>query len=570
VTQIELLLGDRRRRQRGSVLSSVLIIVAFLSILIGALMTELTSSFLISGTLVNRMQVEATATSAVELGIHQLQGGSVPPVCARDSRGPWFLTLNGNPAAVTQTCHEIVPDAVTQLDPGTFTVDGIHDTTAGRNRYLLSTDSGVLRSYPFGQAGPASWSLLIGGRPTAPPKPMVDSGGSPVLLIPVADPDCGGYCVALFNDPGGRPAFRCDMPALTPASTPAAEVSASGSLNFPDYAFFGTSGTAGSIYVYDANARGSCQQQASAPLGGAAVGAPLVFPGLVDSNGKDTSISEEIFVVVTDSNSTDLQHWRYTEETQTCHGCGSVTTTTMRLVATLPLTSALGANATGYAISSTVPTRGATLNLVVSSASGKLALVRIVVGSGPSYAVPPVAATISLTGGVTHSPYWCHCPGGQNLIGVGTANGLLYVLNNALAVQWTYDGQPDGWPAINTTPMADANGDWYFGASDGSVYDVEIPVSGPQMFKAAKFGPGGAIGSSPVVGMCSSGPCLYYGSTTAGSYFARLGTTRVIDLQACVSSASGSTTCAANPRLWARAEIGSRGVYVQGWSYYSP
>jgi hypothetical protein len=200
------------------------------------------------------------------------------------------------------------------------------------------------------------------------------------------------------------------------------------------------------------------------------------------------------------------------------------------------------------------------------------------VGSGPTY-TPSTAGTISLTGGITHSPYWCHCPGNQNLIGVGTTNGYLYVLNNALAVQWTYDGQPDGWPAINTTPMADANGDWYFGASDGSVYDVEIPVSGPQMFKAAKFGPGGAIGSSPVVGMCSTGPCLYFGSTgssAAGSYFARLGTTRVIDLQACVTSASGSTSCAANPRLWARVEIGSpaivgsRGIYVQGWSYYSP
>ena len=57
-------------------------------------MTELTSSFLISRTQVNRMQAEATVTSAVELGIHQLQTSSVPAVCAQDSRGPWYVNLN--------------------------------------------------------------------------------------------------------------------------------------------------------------------------------------------------------------------------------------------------------------------------------------------------------------------------------------------------------------------------------------------------------------------------------------------------------------------------------------------
>jgi hypothetical protein len=580
VARLKLLLGDRRRRQRGSILSSVLIIVAFLSILIGAVMTELTSSFLIARNLVNRMQVEATATSAVELAIQQLQGGPVPPVCAQDSRGPWFLTLNGSPAAVTQTCHEIVPDLLTPLDMGAFTVDGVHDTVAGRNRYLITGASGVLRSYVFGQVAP-SWSVAIGGPPTAAPLSMVGSAGSVVLLIPVAmaGPGCGGHCVALFNDGGGTPTFRCAMPAFTPVtSTPAAEISAAGSPNFPDYAFFGTSGAAGKLYVYDANARGSCQQLGSAALGGAAVGAPLVFPGPVDSKGKDTRIDDEIFVVVTDSNSTDLQHWRYTEETQSCNGpsgCGPVTTTSLTLVTTLSLTAAVGANVTGYAISSNVPANGANLSLVVASATGRLSTARIAVRSGPSYTMFPGAAA-ALPGGVSHAPYWCHCPGGQNLIGVGTTNGFLYVLTSTLAVQWSYDGKPDGWPAINTTPMADANGDWYFGASDGSVYDVEIPMSGPQMFKAAKFGPGGAIGSSPIVGSCFSGPCLYFGSTTAGSYFARLGTTRVLDVQACVTSAAGSTNCAVNPRLWARVEVGSsvvvggRGVYVQGWSYYSP
>ena len=100
------------------------------------------------------------------------------------------------------------------------------------------------------------------------------------------------------------------------------------------------------------------------------------------------------------------------------------------------------------------------------------------------------------------------------------------------------------------------------------------------MFKAARFGPGGAIRSSPIVGApadgCLTGPCLYFASTSAGSYFVRLGGTRIFDLQACISTASGSTTCVGNPRLWARVEVGppsvvgGSGVYVKGWSYYSP
>ena len=576
------LLRDSKSRQRGSILSSLLIIVAFLSILIGALMTELTSSFLISRTLVNRMQNEATVSSVVELGINQLQGGAVPPVCARDNRGPWFLTLNGSAAAVTQTCTQIVPDFAGPLAPGSFTVDGIHDTAAGRDRYLVIDSTGVLRSYPFGQSTP-SWSFGIGGAPTAPLLSKADSSGSVALLVPVvmAGSGCGGHCVALVKDAGGARSFRCTMPASTAVTTtPAAEVSASGSLNFPDYAFFGSSGASGRLYVYDAATGGSCQQLRSAALGGSAVGTPLVFPGVVDNKGPNTSLSDEIFVVVTDSNSTAFEHWRYTEATQECDvDCGGsafTTTLSLGLVSSLLLAGTAGANATGYAISSTVPANGANLNLVVVSPSGRVFMGRIAVRSGPSYTMSAGAA-ITLPAGASRAPYWCHCPGGQSLIGVGTTNGFLYVLSDTpLAVQWSYDGQPDGWPAINTTPMADANGDWYFGANDGAVYDVELPMSGSTMFKAARFGPGGPIASSPVVGACAAGPCLYFGSTTAGSYFAQLGHTRIIDLRACVSSASGSTICAANPRLWARVEVGSpaivggSGVYVQGWSYYAP
>lgn len=95
------------------------------------------------------------------------------------------------------------------------------------------------------------------------------------------------------------------------------------------------------------------------------------------------------------------------------------------------------------------------------------------------------------------------------MIGVGGSNGELFLFTTGLSLAYQYDGRLDGISAITTTPMADSNGEWYFGASDGYVYDVEIPVSGIQLFKAARFGPGGSIASSPIVGACAAGPCMF-------------------------------------------------------------
>lgn len=570
---LQALVGDKKRRQRGSILSSLLIIVAFLSILVGALMTELTNSFLISRTHVARMEREATLTSAVELGIHQLQTRSVPANCARDTGSLPSLTLNGSPATITQMCQGIVPDVATALVPGAFNVDGIHDTTSGRNRYLVGDNAGRLFAYSFGSTSP-TWSLVTGGAPTAAPLPK--PGSPAVLLVPVARPNlgCAGHCVALYRDGGGTPSLSCIMPASTAVSaTPAIEVPANG--NFPSYAFFGGSGSSGVLYVYEASAGGGCVQYAAANLGGGAVDQPLVFPGTSRKRGQVTTTNDEIFVVVSDGTNTSLQHWQYQEVDDA--GSGGGLTRTLSQVGSRSLTALVGGNAVGYAISSTVPSNGAILTLVVAGASGRLGIARITVSSGPSYTMS-TGAGIALGTAIRRPPYWCACSG-QNLIGVGGASGRLYLLSQALTTQWTYDGAADGFPAINSTPVADANGDWYFGADDGYVYDVEIPSSGAVMFKAARFGPGGAIRSSPVVGTsggCSPGPCVYFGSSTGGSYFTRIGITRIIDLRACVSSASCSASGIPNPRLWARVEVGSpaivggKGVYVQGWSYYSP
>ena len=65
--ELKQLLRDRRRRQRGSILSGILIIVVFLTLLIGGLLTELTGSFTVSRALVTRVRRRKEAWLAQRL-----------------------------------------------------------------------------------------------------------------------------------------------------------------------------------------------------------------------------------------------------------------------------------------------------------------------------------------------------------------------------------------------------------------------------------------------------------------------------------------------------------------------
>jgi hypothetical protein len=328
--------------------------------------------------------------------------------------------------------------------------------------------------------------------------------------------------------------------------------------------------------------------------GWSVVGAPLVFSG-----GGEASGSDELFVLVTRSSETRLQHWSYTEPIE-CLGnnegenqgdCDNghghrQARPTLSLVASRALG---GTNAVGYSANST----SLPLTLAITTSSGALDLATIngsfSMSQGSSIQLPNGQTT-------TRAPYWCsQCltrPNQrQDLIGVGTTWGVLYLFDTRLNLAFTYDGRqdpshPSSTLAMTSSPMADSNGEWYVGANDGWVYDVEIPMSGVRMSNAARFGPGVAnISSSPVVGDCfaldSRGPCLFFGSTTAPdgrsgtAYFARIGITHVSDLRACLSSANGP--CNGIPQLWARVQVGPRrywnaanGVYIQGWSFYSP
>jgi hypothetical protein len=593
VKALHLLLHDRHRRQRGSVLSALLIVVAFVAILVGALLTEVTDAFVLSRDLVSRVQREATVSSALELGINKLQSdvsqiNAVPTNCAQDSRTPPpSITLNGLSARIDgqQSCVGIIPEVTRGLASGFFAVDGVHDTIAGRNRYLVSDTSGQMYSYDF-STGSQTWHLSMGGTATAPPLTKGGPGGSVDILVPVtmSGGGCSGHCVLLFNETsvGRTPTGRCIMAAAaTVGGQPAAGV------NFPDYAYFGDSG--GNLYAYNtrsANCGPAALTSAGVGNGLRVVGVPLVF-----SSGGGDSGSDDLFVLVTSSSDTRLQHWSYTQPIDCqnnrggdnqgdCDNGHRQPQPTLTLLASRTLG---GSNALGYSANST----SLPLTLAITTSSGRLDLATInrsfSMSQGSSIQLPNGQTT-------TRAPYWCsQCrtrPNQrQDLIGVGTTRGALYLYDTGLNQAFTYDGRadpshPSSTLAMTSSPMADSNGEWYVGANDGWIYDVEIPVSGVQMFNAARFGPGVAsISSSPIVGDClaaeSRGPCMFFGSTTSGSFFARIGITRISDLRACLSSANGP--CTGIPQLWARVQVGparywnaANGVYVQGWSFYSP
>ncbi len=565
----------------------MLIIVAFLSILGGALMNEITAQFLLSHTLASRMADEATVNSSVEYAIGQLQTRrvSIHFPCSTDRGTNWSVNLNGKWANATPTCQAIVPDLATPLPfPANFPADGTHVVIGGRDTYLVGDSNGNVYDYRFGQTT-FLWKVTIGAGVFGPPSqsPDLSRANHLITLVPA------GSAVALIDDHIGAGSTRvCNMAAGgTITSQPGFENPPAGSTAyFPDYAFFGDAG--GRLSVYDATTNGSCVREASASgLGGAVVAGPLVLSGTQtitenqnqegDGQQETTTTTVEMFAIVNGVGSSALVQYEYREVKD---GSGDPARS-LKFIDSQPLP----ANASGVAYSSTTPDVRNRIQLAVTSGSGRVTLATITAvngrngASGLTYTMS-IGSTAKLGGSFGRAPYWCHpAQCGQDLIGAGNQNGTLYVMDTNLKVQLQYDGAA----AINSTPAVDANGDWYFGADDGFVYDVEAPASGPlprPMFKAARFGPGGKVSSSPLVGSPSDGcatvgPCMYFGSTGT-AYFAQLGGLRLMDVNACLTSGSGSTACAGNPRLWARLEVGTPGilggqdVHIIGWSYYSP
>src|SRR5438309_717048 len=211
------------------------------------------------------------------------------------------------------------------------------------------------------------------------------------------------------------------------------------------------------------------------------------------------------------------------------------------------------ANASGIAVQSATLPAG----LAITFGGGGVALYRL--GSnGPTF-----LNSQQVGGGVADAPYWCsQC----NLFGVGAQNGGLYLFNSSLNPIASYAGTGS---AINTTPAVDGAGDWYFGADDGYVHEVQN--QGGQMVQVNRYGSMGTVGSSVTVGGCATGICVYLGTLGNRLYLVPLDARDAV-LSACITSAP-PTCSGANPRLWASVEVGASGspqtVHVEGWSYYS-
>ena len=556
---IRLMLKDRRRSQRGSVLSAVLIIVAFLGILSGALMTELSGGLISSRALVSRVTREATVNSAVELAINQLQSAPLGSPCP----GPTTVNLNGLKATAAYTqCAPVVDKASLPLVPivqaSPFTVDGTRVQLPavypqGLDAYLVSDAAGGnVYEFGFGQSRP-TWSFHLGGTITGPPVAALDQSTSNydvADLVPVTNPSDGGvtpncgptsFCVALLAEEGTAVSKACFMPtAKMVTARPASAVT------FANVAYFGD--RSGTLYAYttvgngNGNGEGNPNDTSCSQLDSISVGRPVVAGPVVVQGGRN---ADNIYVVASDGNSSQLL--RYTFANNQLSLASSLT---------LP-----APNAIGLAVDNT--TGSAPVRMAITFGDGHVAMVRIANNFQAS-----VTASRMVAANIQAAPYWCHCQG-IDLIGVGGTNGALFLLDGGLTPVATY---PAGGAAISSAPVSDAAGNWFFGADDSRLHEVQYASGQGTMTQATQWTLAGRVGSSPIIGGCGSIICIYLGARNGSAYLIQLDARDAI-VTACVSTAPPSCS-GANPRLWAQVEVGSMGntrtVHVSGWSYYSP
>ena len=543
---IRALLKDRRRRQRGSVLSGVLIIVAFLAIISGALMTELSTNFLLSTALLNRVHTQATVNSAAELALSQLQGIPLNQPCSATVTTP---SLNSQTAvASVVSCYPTVYEptkfnALRSASQG-FMIDGTHTQVGGLDNYVVGNPDGTLFAYTFGSLSPR-WTLpmnlINGGGPiTGPTLVMADPSrrsGRQYLVIPY---DCSGpnYCLSVRSDNGSssQPGEVCAITTREGAvrTLPAA------SPNSSDIVFYANGRTLEASDVTSSNGDGDnngCAPvdwtQASLPI----VAGPLAFDCVSSCGGA----ADEVYVVISDNGRSFLNRYTY--------GSGKLVPAESLL---LPWANAIGLAASGPNLAA---------NLVITFQGGGVASVPV--GTNGRFG-PLDSATV--TGSISDAPYWCTLCG--NRIGVGTSSGL-YVLDSALNL---YAAPSAGSPRISTVPQADGAGNWYFGADDGYVYLAQVQSA--QSVTRNRFGPMSQIGSSVQVDDCNGSTwiCVYAGAVNHNAYLIPLDAHDAV-LTACVSSAPPECASGVNPRLWTRVEIGvaadPRAVHVQGWSYFA-
>jgi hypothetical protein len=281
----------------------------------------------------------------------------------------------------------------------------------------------------------------------------------------------------------------------------------------------------------------SCAKLASAATPGNAgiVAGPIVF-----ANGTH----DEIYVITSKGTTSQLLWYEYSG------GSSLSLRDTMALPFPLPV---------GIAVEKlSIPAR-----VVITFAGGGVSII-----TTNSNFDPKVIGSAGVGTALAGAPYWCACPGGPQ-IGVTGLNGSLYVLDTNLNLVASYAGGL----AIRTAPASDGVGEWFFGADDGYLYELQLTPGQSTLVQVARYGAGGlgSVGSSVQVSYCPAGICAYLGTSTT-AYIVSLDARRA-RITACISNAPPACS-GANPRLWTQVEVGANNspqtVHVQGWSYYSP
>jgi len=536
---LKALLSDRRRSQRGSVLSGVLIMTAFIAIISGALMTALSGTFLVSQDLMNRVQNEATVNSAIEVSVSQLQASQLYSPCPALTP----VNLNGRTAVSSYSrCwprnHESQNGEPVGVPSAAFNLDGVQAVGNGFNDYVVGNSAGSVFDYRFG-ATAARWTLNLNGTLTAQPM-VIANGGSPnqaIDVFPMTGAACSPTpnCIDVRVDTNsGTPSQKCTISALgTVASQPAASSPSGG---YGGYVYYGEGPN---LDVSDLSG-GDCD-----PLGPPVGTTQPVVAGPVALRCPSCSrVTDNVYVVVSDGLSSSLVWYTYNTNSNKFSNP----------LASVPLPSP---NVAGIAASSVT----APADIAITFGNGAIAVAHVA-ASGTI-----TLATTSVPDGISDDPYWCAACG--NLLGVGAQNGVLYLFDAALNIKGSYSTGSE----ISTTPDTDGAGNWYVATEDGYLRELQLIQlqSGPSLVQVESYGRMSRFGSAAQVGACATGICIYGGAQDGSVYLVPLDARHAI-ISACIST-SPPACSGANPRLAAEVEIGSAGnrqaVHVQGWSYYS-
>jgi hypothetical protein len=482
--------------------------------------------------MVKRVTNEATVNSAIELALSRLQTAQRN---APNAPCPALSTATVNNLTASATYLSCWP-ANREASIGTavgsgsapFNLDGAQILANGFRDYVIGNSSGTIFDYRLGDTR-WRWKLQLNGTLTAPPLvlPNPSSGSLATDVLPMTGGECypNTNCIEVLSDNNSNnPSRQCTIPGNGPIVSQAA--------SSPTYGGYVYYSDGPSLTVNDVSG-GDCDAVTAIPLIQPVIVGPIAIGCTTCSR-----LSDQVYVVVSDGASSRLVRSSFTG------GRLSVVDNVL-----LPWNNASGIAASGS---------GLPASLAITFAGGGVAAVQL-----DSTGAMTLMAT-SLPAGIAGAPHWCAACG--NLFAVGGQDGVFYLFDSSLKL---IASKSTSSQKITTSPSIDGAGNWYVGSDDGLVHELQLQNG--QLYERETYGQMGRFGSSPQLGSCAQGICIYLGGQDGNVYLVPLNARKAV-ISACITK-SAPTCSGANPRLWATVEVGDRispgTVHVQGWSYYS-